>query len=118
MREIFQNLFGIQDRSYNKFELIIPLSHERLDHLGRIPNRLMLAHPLVACISQGIRVAEFRADRPEIARDWSVDRPGSFDRHMLATHFEFSAQIGQGIEYHRFATGDDDVFDAKVLDLF
>lgn len=78
----------------------------------------MLANPLLACIAQGVRVAQLGADRPEVAGSLAVDRTGRLDRHMLTTHFEFAAQFGQGLEDHRLSAGEHNVLDSKALDLF
>lgn len=77
----------------------------------------MLADPSFRRETDGIGVAQFGADRPQVAQAIAIESPSRFDRDVLAALFEFPAQFGQGLEDHWLAAGEDHVFDPKVFDL-
>lgn len=117
VRKVFENFFGIQDGADDELDLILSFGHQRLDHLGRVPESFVFANPSFTCIAFGVGVAEFGADRPEVATCVSIEGTCCLDRDVFTSAFQFTAKIRQGFEDHRFSPGDHDVFDPKVFDL-
>lgn len=115
--QVFEDFFGVEDGADDKLQLVLTFGHQRFDDLRGISQCFVFANPGFGGVAHGAGVAQFGADRPQVARQLSVDGSGRFDRDVFAALFELFAQFGQGIEDHGFATGDDSVFDSKVLDL-
>jgi len=117
MRQVLEDLLGVEDRSDDKFQLIIPLGHQRLDDLRCIADRFVLANPGLANVIDGARVAQFRTDRPEVAIHMAVECSSRLDRDVLASVLELLAELCEVFEDHRLTAGDHHMFGPKRIDL-
>lgn len=104
--QVFQDFFGVQDRSDNEFQLVIPQSHQVFDDLGGMTTSVVVSNPFLARHADGSGVAEFWADGPEIAFPVPFNRTGRFDGDMLMGRSERLNQFSDFIEQSWFSTGD------------
>ena len=116
MRQVLEDLLGVEDRSDDKFQLIIPLGHQRLDDLRCVADRFVLANPGLVDVIDGTRIAQFRTDRPEVAIHLAIERSCRLDRDVLASVLELLAELCEGLEDHRLTAGDHHMFGPKRID--
>lgn len=104
--QVFQDFFGVQDRSDNEFQLVITQSHQVFDYLGSMTTSVVVSNPFLARHADGSGVTEFWADGPEIASPVPLNRTGRFDGDMLMGCSERLNQLPDFIEQGWFSTGD------------
>lgn len=114
--QVLEDFLGVEDRSDDKFQLIIPLGHQRLDDLRCIADRFVLANPGLASVIDGAGIAQFRTDRPKVAIDLAIECSCRFDRDVLAALLELLAELCEGLEDHRLTAGDHHMFGPKRID--
>jgi hypothetical protein len=117
MRQVLEDFLGVQDRSDDKLQLIIPLGHQRFDDLRCIADRFVLANPGLANVIDGAGIAQFRTDRPKVAIDLAIECTCRFDRDVLTALLELLAELSERLEDHRLTAGDHHMFAPKHIDL-
>lgn len=114
--KVFEDFFGIEDGSYHKLQLVFTATHERLNDLGGEASGVVSVDPGFVGVSDGARVAEFRADGPEVTLCGLVDGACGFDGQMFTASADSGGKFGDFIEDHRFAAGEDDVSNFRLFD--
>ena len=117
VRQILEDFLGIEDRSDDKLQLIIPLGHQRFDDLRCIADRFVLANPGLANVIDGAGIAQFRTDRPKVAIDLAIECSCRLDRDVLTALLEFLAELSERLEDHRLTAGDHHMLAPKHIDL-
>lgn len=116
MLQVLGDFLGVQDRSDDKLQLIIPLGHQRLDDLRCIADRFVLANPGLVDVIDRTGIAQFRTDRPKVAFHLAIERSSRLDRDVLASLLELLAELSERLEDHRFTAGDHHMFGPKRID--
>jgi len=116
MRQVLEDFLGIEDRSDDKLQLIIPLGHQRFDDLRCIADRFVLANPGIANVIDGAGIAQFRTDRPKVAIDLAIECSCRLDRDVLTPLLEFLAELSERLEDHRLTAGDHHMLAPKSID--
>lgn len=109
--QVLQDFLGIENRAHHKLELILTAGHQRLNHMRRVASRVMLSNPFFGRVACWGRVAEFGADRPQVALAIPIDCSCRFDGDVFVHGFESLAQFPEVFEDHRLAAGENHMSD-------
>lgn len=81
-----------------------------------MPSQVVVANPFIARHADRRGVAQFGADRPEIAIPVAIDSSSCLNRYVLSSRLATLHHFSNFVEDRRLASGDDDMITGKRID--